>query len=148
MKIVIQTKTGSAGKAKEWPYFAEFIELYPDIEFIEVLIDGQTVTKGATPFIGTRSEIIKLLKESDYFISIDSWLQHLAAMQTKVKGLVIFSRSNPAIFGYSKFVNVFESHTYFKANPYEAWNPTDLQLEAFPSIEKVQNAFAKLLDNK
>jgi len=145
IKVIIQTKTNSAGKAKEWPFFEELISLNPEVNFVEVLIEGQNPTKGAAAMYGTRKEILQELKDSDMFISIDSWLQHLASMQTDKLGLVIFSRSNPAIFGYPKFANVFENTKYFKSNPYEAWSPVDIMTEAFPSIEIVQKTFLELL---
>jgi len=144
-RVVIQTSTGSQGKAKNWPYFADLIALNPEVEFIEILIPGQVPVEGATPFTGTRREIINLLNECSLFISIDSWLQHLAKWNTDADGVVIFSRSNPALFGYKEFENVFKSNKYFKASPYEAWGPMDILADAFPTVEQVQNSFVKLL---
>jgi len=146
-RVIIQTQTGSAGKAKEWPFFEEFISLNPEVDFIEVLVEGQTPTKGASAIYGTRKEILQELRNADLFISIDSWLQHLASMQTDKLGLVIFSRSNPAIFGYPKFNNVFKDSKYFKSNPYDTWLPSDVIMESFVSVERVQECFLECLTN-
>lgn len=50
-------------------------------------------------------ELKELVRECDLFISCDSFLQHLAYIENK-RGIVIFSQSDPKIFGHHKHINI------------------------------------------
>ena len=52
------------------------------------------------------TEIEKLARQADLWISVDNFFPHLCyAQEVPTKGIVLFSKSDPNIFGYSKFTN-------------------------------------------
>lgn len=59
----------------------------------------------------------KTLKDFDLFISVDTWLQHAAACHG-LKGIVIWSVTDPGIFGYPENVNLLPADPDLSRNQY------------------------------
>lgn len=65
------------------------------------------------------------------WISPDSFLPHLAHHVGK-RGVVIWSRSDPRIFGYEENQNVLKSLAYLRKNPFGVWEEETYIPDAFP----------------
>jgi hypothetical protein len=57
----------------------------------------------------------ELMFEQDFFISVDSfWPHFVTAYKIKKPGIVLWTVSNPEIFGYPQFLNLCQSKRYLR----------------------------------
>lgn len=112
------------------------------------------VGESGEPFIGAHEVCFNLVqsslddlleKRADFFISVDSFFQHFATYKNK-KGVVIFSQSDPKIFGHSSNVNILKSTEYLRPMQYQRWDQTPYIEDAFPSVNQVVEGLLKLID--
>lgn len=83
------------------------------------------VGSAGEPFVGademrfnlTNESLKQLVDEMDSFVSVDTYFQHFAAYHGK-SGVVIFSQSDPNIFGHSTNTNILKSREYLRANQF------------------------------
>lgn len=88
------------------------------------------------------SEAIKLIKQSDTWLCPDTWLQHLASPIKK--GVVVWSRSDPKLFGYDTNINLLKDEKYIKPDPWSTWHQTEYIKEAFVDYEEIILALEKI----
>jgi ADP-heptose:LPS heptosyltransferase len=91
------------------------------------------------------SEIIQLIKEYDTWISVDSFLQHLNHNYERKRGVVIFSQSNPDIFGYKENINLLKHKKYLREKQFWLWEQCEYNKDAFVTAEDVHAAVIKVL---
>jgi ADP-heptose:LPS heptosyltransferase len=87
----------------------------------------------------TLQQIADLLREVHTFISVDSFLPHLANKIGKY-GIVLFSRSDPQIFGYDKNINLYKDKRYFREDQFGIWDDCPYIKEAFVSPWEIYRA--------
>ena len=141
MKIIIhpwarKLENGNEN-AKNYPYWEELVSLLYKYEY-EVIQVGEIGEKQLVEDFRTNlglKELKKLLHECDTFISIDSFFQHLAWSEDK-KGFVIFSLSDPLIFGHDIHYN-FIKREYLRKDQFYIWNDVSFIKEAFPLAEEI-----------
>ena len=141
MKIIIHPwsrKLRNGNKnPKDYPYWKELVkELVKEHELIQVGEEGEEKLVDdfrTNLFFG---DLKDLLNNSDMWISIDSFLQHLAWRIGK-KGIVLFGQSNPDIFGHKENINLFVDKKYFRQWQFQTWEETDYKVDAFVSIKEV-----------
>ncbi len=121
--------------AKEYPYWKELIELIRD-NIIQVGIDGETQLVKDFRKNLTMKEIEDLLKDCDYWISIDTYLQHLAHNIGK-NGVVLWGTSDPNIFGYSNNINIIKDRKYLRNNQFNIWNDEIWNPDTFVEAREV-----------
>ena len=84
--------------------------------------DGETVFKdnGGSPLFKNREDFIILSKYCDFFITIDSSLQHICSnINVNKKGIVLWGTTDPSRFGYENNINLKSSHPYcVEINPH------------------------------
>jgi hypothetical protein len=143
MKILINNSTAPLRNSnkqnpKIYPYMKDLINLLKDkksdIEFIELIEPNKEGTLDISVLKTTLTKLKEELKQFDLFISIDTFLPHyIVTEDIDIKGVVIFNYSDPDIFGYKKFMNVYNDKSLFRENqglnwteqPYENFiNPT------------------------
>jgi hypothetical protein len=149
-KIVIQpyaaTLEGKVGKnPKDWPYFNDLIAALPQHEFYQIGSE-ELPLKGAKLMSLDRKGVIKLINECDTWISVDTWLQHVATLTCKKKGMVIFTRSDPKLFGHKENLNIYKSKMYFK-DPYSTWELSQRTEAAFVSVDVAISNLLSILPN-
>lgn len=141
---------------KNYPYFPEVIKgikkLYPESKIIQVTTtEHPKIDEVDDVFYNlTMHELKQLLDKSETFISVDNFFHHFAAYYGKM-GIVIFTVSDPRIFGHPIHFNIYKDIKYFRPNQYDIWelapelNPNDL-----PYIEpqKVIDVFVELINFK
>lgn len=76
--------------------------------------------------------LINLIKDSYLFVCCDNFLHHAAHFYKK-RGIVIFSQSNPQIFGYKDNINLVKNSNYLRKDKkqFEYWEQTPYIKDAF-----------------
>jgi len=141
MKIIIHPwsrKLRNGNKnPKDYPYWKELVkELVKEHELIQVGEEGEEKLVDDFRTNLSFGEIREVLFDCDMWISIDSFLQHLAWRIGK-KGIVLFGQSNPDIFGHKENINLFVDKKYFRQWQFQTWEETDYKVDAFVSIKEV-----------
>ena len=132
MKILICE--GNVKTAKSYPHWERLLELLKDHEIKK--IEG----------ILKEQEIIALVEECDVWISIDSMLQHLVAYHKLKRGIVIWGKSSPKVFGYESNINLLKDYRYLSNNQFGLWWPTEPHdPDVFVGPEIIVAAIKKLL---
>ena len=131
MKILICE--GNIKNAKSYPYFEQLYVLLKnhEIKKIEGILKEQ--------------EIIDLINWSSVWISVDSFVQHLAAYHKLKKGIVIWGTSHPEIFGYPTNINLLGDRKYLRPNPFLWWKDEVNNPDAFVAPEEIIRAIDNLL---
>jgi ADP-heptose:LPS heptosyltransferase len=91
------------------------------------------------------SEIVNLVNECDTWITVDSFLQHLCAYHKLKPGIVIFSKSDPKIFGYPFNRNILKHKRYLREQQMWLWEQEEYDKDAFVTAEEVYNIVLKEL---
>lgn len=84
-------------------------------------------------------ELRELLKECQTWLSCDSFFQHLAWREGK-KGIAIFSRSDPKIFGHKENINLLKSRDYLSPFQFIIWEEQEYNIDAFIEPNEVIKA--------
>jgi ADP-heptose:LPS heptosyltransferase len=137
---------------KNFPYWKELVALInnANIKIVQIGSTKDTVVEGVTDFRQNLSltQIKNLVEESDTWISIDSFLQHLCAYYKLKRGIVIFGQSDPKIFGYTRNLNMLKDSRYLRDKQFWLWEQCDYNQDAFISAQEVLDTLLKLLDGK
>lgn len=140
---------------KNFPYWGRVVELIaqkiPNANIIQIGREGEPVIKGVTKtvFNSSNEELLKLAKESNAWISVDSFFQHFCAYYKIPNGIVIFGQSDPNIFGHSVNINLLKDKKYLRPglDQFLYWwkEGTIYKEEAFVSAETVAETLFKVL---
>ncbi len=134
MNILINR--GNIQNTKSYPFWEELILLLKDHEVKEI--------KG----ILTEKEIIDLVNWSDVWIATDSFLQHLCAYHKLKKGIVIWGKSDPLLFGYTHNINLLKDRKYLRKMQFRdwvsVWNDVEWNKDTFVSPETILDAINKI----
>lgn len=114
---------------KNYPYWKELIELISE-DIIQIGVEGESqlvpdFRKGLSLI-----ELRQLIKECRTWIGVDSFFQHLAWSEGK-KGIVLWSVSDPNIFGHPENINLLKDKSYLADNQFLWWDFTEYKPEAF-----------------
>lgn len=127
--------------AKNFPYWRELVGLLRLEGYFTAQIGIPTEKYiGTNVFLNNKklSELPTLIRSFDLWLSVDNFLPHLVhAMCPEKKGIVIFSRSDPKIFGYEENINLLKSRNYLRKDQYGYWWDCEFIKVAFPSAEYV-----------
>ena len=120
---------------KTFPYWKEFVELLGK-DIIQIGVEGEEQLvqdfRKNLPMIA----IEVLIEECEYWITIDSFLQH-AAQHIKKKGVVIWSVSDPLIFGYPENLNILKDRKYLRKNQFAIWEQESFNEDAFLKADEI-----------
>jgi len=145
-----QNLRDSKENPKNFPYWKELVALMKakDIKVIQIGSTKDKCIEGITDFRQNLklSQIRDLINETDTWISVDSFLQHLCAYHKLKRGIVIFSKSDPKIFGYTRNLNLLKSRSYLREHQYWWWEQESYDINAFVTAEEVMVSVIKLLD--
>lgn len=115
---------------KNYPWFPEVVkQLVRDHELVQIGVEGEldigcTYRKNNLPL----RNIEQLIQQCDTWVSVDNFFHHLAWTVGK-SGVVIFGKSDPAIFGHPENINLLLDRKYLRKNQFnwwvqESWDPT------------------------
>ncbi len=92
------------------------------------------------------SALKELVESCDLFISVDTFLPHMAHHYGK-RGIVIFSQSDPNIFGYSENVNLLKDKKHLRKEQFWLWEQASYKENAFIKPELVYKKVIELQNN-
>jgi ADP-heptose:LPS heptosyltransferase len=105
---------------KEWPHWPELVLRLRKAGHVVVQLGepGDILLPADERVMPVdMSRIGDMLREADTFVSVDTWLQHAAALHG-VKGIVIWSVTDPKIFGRDMHVNLLPADADLTKHPY------------------------------
>ena len=121
---------------KNYPYWKELISLI-DEPIIQIGIEGE---KQLVPDFRKNlpiSELKKLIQECRIWIGVDSFFQHLAWDENK-PGIVLWSVSDPLIYGHPENTNLLKNRVYLAENQFLWWDFTEHDANKFVEPEIVK----------
>ena len=120
---------------KNYPYWKELIALI-DEPIVQIGIEGEEQLVPDFRMNMPIVELRQLVKDCRIWIGVDSFFQHLAWSEGK-KGIVLWSVSDPIIFGHEENINLLKSREYLAKNQFLWWDLTEYNKEAFTEPKEV-----------
>jgi ADP-heptose:LPS heptosyltransferase len=84
--------------------------------------------------------LVETIKNHDCWVSVDSFLPHLCWAYKLKSGVVVWSQSDPLIFGHNENVNLLKSRSYLRPLQFQDWISAAYNEDAFVSPEEVVDA--------
>lgn len=84
-------------------------------------------------------KIAQLMKESETWISVDTFAPHMAWTLGE-PGVVIFGSSDPLIFGHPENINLLKNRKYLRDKQFWLWSQESADPDRFVGPEAVINA--------
>lgn len=144
-----QKLPGGKTNPKDYPYWEEVVSTLrrSGAYVIQVGVAGEPMVGADETRINPTVESLKeLVDQCDTFISVDTFFQHFATYYGK-RGVVIFSQSDPKIFGHITNINLLKSETYLRGNQFEFWHNAPYVKEAFVLGNQVVEAVLEILNS-
>jgi ADP-heptose:LPS heptosyltransferase len=120
---------------KNYPFWPELVKLI-DEPIIQIGIEGEDQLVPDFRKNLSIAELKDLLKKCRTWISCDSFFQHLAWSEKK-QGIVLWSITDPIIFGHPENINLLKDRSYLSPKQFVWMNKQILNLDAFVSPEEV-----------
>jgi ADP-heptose:LPS heptosyltransferase len=122
----------------------EVIKEFGDESFIQVGLAGeqQLVSDHRTNL--KMAEVADLVRETNVWVGCDSFLQHLARHVGK-PGVVVWSVSDPKIFGYEENKNLLVSRVNLRRGQFDMWEAESYRPDAFVEAPVVCAAILEML---
>lgn len=120
---------------KNYPYWKELIGMIEE-PIVQVGVDGEEQLVEDFRKNLTISELRKLLGQCRTWVGCDSFFQHLAWDEGK-PGIVLWSVSDPLIFGHPENVNLLKDRSYLAPNQFVWWEFIEHRNESFVEPETV-----------
>jgi ADP-heptose:LPS heptosyltransferase len=128
---------------KDYPYHGQLVSLMGEYDIVQV---GGTEDEQIVPDFRTNlsfQELGDLILQSETGICVDSFLQHYYWFLGR-RAVVLFSVSDPLIFGHSENLNLLVDRRFLRRNQFDLYYLNDYKPEAFSPPEQVIEAL-KLL---
>lgn len=132
---------------KNYPFWSELVNLLfkKGYELIQVGVEGEEQLVPDFRKNLSLTELADLVKTCDTWISVDSFFQHFC-WDLKKPGVVIWSQSDPNIFGHKENTNILKDTKYLRTHQFHLWEQCDYIKEAFVEPSEVLNAVISVLD--
>lgn len=153
MKIVIfpwaKKLRNDGNNPKNYPWWPELILKLQTLghEIIQVGLDGEPQLVPEFKKNLNIEQLSQLLKQSDTWIGIDSFGQHLG-WYLGIKGIAIFGQSDPNIFGHKENVNVLKSRSYLREQQFWWWEQAEYNEDVFVSPDEIIKLFRENFEKK
>jgi len=120
---------------KNYPYWKELLSLISE-EVVQVGVDGEEqITQQFLKNLPI-ARLRELIAECRIWIGCDSFFQHLAWDCGK-PGVVLWSVSDPLIYGHPENINLLKDRSYLAQNQFLWWDFTEYNPDAFLKPEEV-----------
>lgn len=86
------------------------------------------------------------IKSCTAWASVDNFFHHFALLQCQKPGVVIWSQSDPEIFGHDKNINLLKDKQYLRPKQFELWENATYNKDAFVEPEEVIQAIEKTIN--
>lgn len=124
--------------AKNYPFWKQVIAGLTEqgYEVVQVGIRGEPELASIIRNNCSLDELKELIQQCYFWISVDSFAQHLANLVGK-RGVVLWSMSDPKIFGYSTNINILKDKNYLRERQFDIWEAVEFNADAFAPPERV-----------
>lgn len=126
---------------KDYPYWKELIS-HIDEDIIQLGVEGEEQLVGDFRKNLPLYQLAMLVTECKTWISVDSFFQHFCWDLNK-PGIVIFSQSDPNIFGHAENINLLKDRKYLREKQFWLWEQTAFIRESFVDVSEVVEALKK-----
>lgn len=135
----------SSGKEnpKNYPYWKKLVDLIEQ-PIVQVGRSGEHQLVHDFKADLSIPDLRQLIRECTTWIGVDSFFQHLAWDEEK-PGIVLWSVSDPLIFGHPENVNLLKHRDYLAPNQFLHWDYTKHNPEAFVEPQEVIKHLTKFL---
>ena len=120
---------------KNYPYWDQVIDRINNLGYDVVQIGESSELRfnKVKDFIinANFDKLKKIVNNSETFISVDNFFPHFCAYSTSVGGVVIFSQSDPNIFGYNHNINLLKDRSYLRKDQFGIWESVEFNKDAF-----------------
>lgn len=120
---------------KNYPYWKKLIALINE-PIIQIGVNGEEQLVEDFRKNLTMLELRQLVKDCRTWIGVDSFFQHLAWSEGK-PGIVLWSVSDPLIFGHPENINLLKDRATLTTNQFLWWDFTEYNPNAFTEPEEV-----------
>lgn len=130
---------------KNYPWWQEVVGSLKELGFYIIQIGEENeklIGADEVFFNKSFSELGELILSCHCWISIDSFLGHFGAYLGK-RGVVIFGRSDPNIFGYDSNINLLKDRKYLRQDQFNIWEGLKYEKEVFVSPQEVVDTIIK-----
>lgn len=84
-------------------------------------------------------QLREFIKNYDHFISVDNFFHHFAHWYS-FTGVVLFSQSDPEIFGYRDNINLLKDRKYLRKDQFQIWEASEYNPVAYVEPNEVIKA--------
>jgi ADP-heptose:LPS heptosyltransferase len=120
---------------KNYPvqYWQEVISLLANKghEVWQIGRSGEEKLAEKTSFDMPLSKLKDFASDMDTFISVDNFFPHFCNHYNLKSGIVIFSKSDPKIFGYKQNKNLLKDVKYLRPDQFGLWDSCNYEQDAF-----------------
>ncbi|MGC8979009.1 hypothetical protein [Caldisericum sp.] len=134
---------GIANNPKNYPYWVEIVKYlkFKNFKVVQIGVSGEPIISEEIdeflvdlPF----PQILELLNQCSFWMSVDNFLPHLAQFTKPLKkGIVIWGKSDPKIFGYPNNFNIYKDKKYFRKDQFGYWFYEEFNPKVFIEPEKI-----------
>lgn len=129
--------------AKNYPYWKKVLRLLErqsNIQIVQIGINGEVALKEESDnfrivFNEPIKDIKDLVTEAVTWVSVDNFLQHL--MKDTRRGVVVWGKSDPLIFGYNTNINLLKDRAFLRPNQFDFWEAEPLDIDCWVNPEEV-----------
>ena len=122
---------------KNYPYWEELIQKIPkSIHIVQIGIEGEKQLVDDFRKNLPINQLRQLIKDCRIWIGVDSFFQHLAWSESKA-GIVLWSVSDPLIYGHTANSNLLKDRVYLAKNQFLWWENKEHNPDAFVKPEEV-----------
>jgi len=106
---------------KDYPYWDKLLELIKKHEIKQIGIAGEKILVKDYYQDRPFTEIKQLLDWCDIWISVDNWFPHFVNNYGDKKGIVLWGKSDPKLFGYDNNINLLKGEKNLRKNQFDIW---------------------------
>ena len=144
--IVVSPYSQNANHPKSYPQWLELIKLLKTTGYrlVQIGRSNEPTLDSIDEHVKDKSfsELQSLISGSKTWISVDNFLPHMVNCIDKIiPGVVIFSQSDPRLFGYPYNINILKSDKYLRPNQFDKWDDVK-RIDA--SFESAENIFLRM----
>jgi hypothetical protein len=134
---------------KNYPYWQEVIDLiYKEYIIIQIGITNDILFNNIhESFLSLKlSDLRELVNCADLLMSIDNFFTHFCHFYfPHRKGIVLWGKSDPKIFGYDHNINLIKDRKYLRNNQFDIWESEFYDKECFVKSSLVVDVVSNLL---
>ena len=145
MKILISpySRVMRNGKMnpKNYPYWQEFINLLNknNHSVLQIGTGDELRFDNVTPVWGAPMvTLFEFIRKVNFWMSVDNFLPHLVHTEKlNKKGVVIFGKSDPLIYGYKENLNILLNRKNLRPDQFNMWEQCEFDASVFMSAGQV-----------